>query len=277
MSAPGASSPSYELPGRGGFPRVDDYRTDIDFETEEMVGGVVYKVMGADLPHAECNGQLDYLLQGVAAPGYAVTTDLKTRHDVEDDFATDSALVKKGTDPQTGTRYLEEIAFEVVDKQSPSIVTRKASRMIRRGVRRVFAVFVKKGRVKEWSAATGKWVTLHPTARIDDPILAEPIQVSAVLDAAEADNAVARGLIKKQNPEILRILQQRADEGKAEGRAEGKIEAQRQAVLNVLEARGLEVSADVRDAVTSCYDSAVLDRWLRAAATLDDADDLLRM
>ena len=264
MSAPGASSPSYELPGRSGFPRVDDYRTDIDFETEEMVGGVVYKVMGADLPHAECNGQLDYLLQGVAAPGYAVTTDLKTRHDVEDDFATDSALVKKGTDPQTGTRYLEEIAFEVVDKQSPSIVTRKASRMIRRGVRRVFAVFVKKGRVKEWSAATGKWVTLHPTARIDDPILAEPIQVSAVLDAAEADDAVARGLVKKQNPEILRILRQE------------RLDVQRQAVLSVLEARGLEASAEVRDAVACCSDSSVLDRWLRAAANLDDADDLPR-
>jgi hypothetical protein len=107
-------------------------------------------------------------------------------------------------------------------------------------------------------------VTLHPTARIDDPILAEPIQVSAVLDAAEADDAVARGLVKKQNPEILRILRQE------------RLDVQRQAVLSVLEARGLEASAEVRDAVACCSDSSVLDRWLRAAANLDDADDLPR-
>jgi len=257
------------MPGQGGFPRVDDYRTDIDFETEEMIGGVVYQVMGADLPHARRNGHLDYLLQGVAAPGYGVATDLKTRHDVEDDFATDTALVKEGTDPESGSRYLEEIAFEVVGEQSPRIVTEKAPRMIRRGVRRVFAVFVKQGRVREWSTETGQWVTLHPTALIEDPILAEPIKVSAVLDAAEADNAVVRGLIKKRNPEILRILRQQHDEG--------RIQAQRQAVLSVLEARDLMVSATVRDAVLACSDSAVLDRWLRAAASIDEADDLPQM
>ena len=74
------------------FPRVDDYRSDIDFETEEMIGGVVYKVMGADLPHAKRNGHLDYLLRGVAAPGYIVASDLKTRVSHEDDvcFATRS-------------------------------------------------------------------------------------------------------------------------------------------------------------------------------------------
>lgn len=273
LSAPGAgsSSQSYELPGKGDFPRVDDYRTDIDFETEEMVGGVVYQVMSADLPHAQRNAHLDYLLAGVAVSGYTVANDLKTRHDVDDDFATDSALVKDGTDPETGTRYLEEIAFEVVDKQSPSIVTKKAPRMIRRGVRRVFAVFVKKGRVKEWSAEAGEWVTLHPTALIEDPILTEPIRVSALLDSAEADNAVARGLVKKQNPEILRALQEKRDEGMTEGR----LAAQRQAVLSVLEARNLEVSASLREAVQSCSDTDVLDGWLRAAAGVDDADDLL--
>ena len=189
MSAPAsdASSRDYDLPGRDDFPRVDEYRTDIDFETEEMIGGVVYEVMGADLPHARSNGHLDYLLQGIAAKGYGVATDLKTRHAVDDEFASDTALVKEGTDPESGTRHLEEIAFEVVNKQSPRIVTEKAPRMIRRGVRRVFAVFVQQGRVKEWSAKAGDWVTLHPTAVIEDPILVESIQVSALLDAAEAD------------------------------------------------------------------------------------------
>ncbi|MCP4664410.1 MAG: hypothetical protein GY856_54195 [bacterium] len=53
MTAPGAepSRRSYRLPGHDDeLLRVDDYRDDIDFETEEMIGGGVYKVMGSDFP-----------------------------------------------------------------------------------------------------------------------------------------------------------------------------------------------------------------------------------
>ena len=283
MMAPGAEPArrSYELPGRAAeLPRVDDYRDDIDFESEEMIGGVVYKVMGADYPHAQRNAHLDYLLRGLAAPGYTVASDLKTRVSGDDDFASDSALVREGTDPETETRYLEEIAFEVVDKQDPKIITEKVPRMIRRGVRRVFAVFVKTGRVKEWATETEEWVTLHPSALIEDPTLVEPVTVKALLDAAEADDAVVRGLAKKDNPELQRIRRQERIEGQiegqAEGKAEGRLEAQRQAVLNVLAARGLEVPESVRETVLSCDDSTVLDRWVRAAATADAADAVLR-
>jgi hypothetical protein len=55
-----------------------------------------------------------------------VASDLKTRVDWDDDFACDSALAWEGDDPETGTRHLEEIAFEVVDKQSAQVVTEKA-------------------------------------------------------------------------------------------------------------------------------------------------------
>ncbi len=277
MKAPGAgsSSRSYKLPGGDDLPRVDDYRTDIDFESQEMIGGVVYDVMSADFPHAQCNGHLDYLLRGVAAPGYSIASDLKTRVSHDDDFASDSALVKDGIDSDSGARHLEEIAFEVIDKQSPQVVTRKAPRMIRRGVRRVFAVFVKTGRVKEWSVEANDWVTLHTSAVIEDPVLVEPVTVTAVLDAAEADDTVVRALAKKDNPEILRIRQQERLEGQEEGKAEGRIEAQRQAVLSVLAARDLDVPETVRDAVLSCSDPAVLDRWVQAAATAAAAADVL--
>ncbi|MCP4657720.1 MAG: hypothetical protein GY856_20120, partial [bacterium] len=120
------------------------------------------------------------------------------------------------------------------------------------------------GRVKEWSAESEDWVTLHPSAVIKDPTLVDGVTVTALLDAAVADDAVVRGLEKKQNPEILRI------------RHEGRVEALRQAVLSVLAARGLEVSETVRDAVLSCGDSTVLERWVQAAATADDANHLLR-
>ncbi len=103
--APGAESAasSYKCPGPdAALLRVDEYRTDIDFENEEMVGGVVYQVFGADYPHAKRNGHLDYLLQGIAAPGYSTASDLKTRVAGEDDFASDSALVKDDIDPKPG-------------------------------------------------------------------------------------------------------------------------------------------------------------------------------
>ncbi len=315
MMAPGAGSAarSYRCPGPDEAPpRVDDYRTDIDFENEEMVGGVVYQVFGADYPHARRNGHLDYLLQGIAAPGYGTASDLKTRVDDDDDFASDSALVKDDADPETGTRHLEEIAFEVVSEQNRGIVTEKAPRMIQRGVRRVFAVFVKKKRVAEWSPGSSDWVTLHPSALIEDPILVEPLEVAAVLDAAKADDAVVRGLAKKNNPEILRIREKERTEGKAEGRIEGKaegriegkaegriegkaegqiegkaegriegkvegrIETLQQAILSIFAARRLDVSEAVHDAVLSCTDTAVLDRWHQATVTAAVAEDILR-
>lgn len=275
MMAPGAepAARSYGFPGqaegspRADWPRVDDYRSDIDFESQEMIGGVVYDVMGSDYPHARRNGHLDYLLQGLAAPGYGITSDLKTRVDDEDDFASDSALVKNGIDPATGTRHLEEFAFEVIHKQDASVVTGKVPRMIRRGVRRVFAVFVKTGRVKEWSPSQNDWVTLHPSSVIEDEVLAEPLEVAAVLDAAKADDAVVRALAKKNNPEILRI--------RSEGEARGRIETLREMVLDLLESRGLDVPETVRDAVTSCDDLVVLKHRARRAAAVDRAEDVL--
>ncbi len=117
-------------------------------------------------------------------------------------------------------------------------------------------------------AESEDWVTLHPSAVIEDPTLVEGVTVTALLDAAMADDAVIRGLEKKQNPEILRI--------RHEGKAEGRVEALRQAVLSVLAARGLEVSETVRDTVLSCGDSTVLERWVQAAATADDANHVLR-
>ncbi|WP_437502503.1 hypothetical protein [Sorangium sp. So ce1099] len=57
--------------------------------------------------------------------------------------------------------------------------------------------------------------------------------------------------------------------------AKGRIEAKAQAVLAFLEARGLEVPADVRERVLASTDLAELDRWIRRAAIVSDARELL--
>jgi hypothetical protein len=58
--------------------------------------------------------------------------------------------------------------------------------------------------------------------------------------------------------------------GKAEGKAEGEAEA----ILLVLEARGLDITADQRARITSCTDLTQLKTWVRRAATITIASEL---
>ncbi|MGK3999931.1 hypothetical protein [Sorangium sp. So ce1024] len=57
--------------------------------------------------------------------------------------------------------------------------------------------------------------------------------------------------------------------------AKGKIEAKAHDVLAVLDARGLEVPVEVRERVLASTDVDELDRWIRRAAVVSDARELL--
>ena len=63
--------------------------------------------------------------------------------------------------------------------------------------------------------------------------------------------------------------------GREEGFREGSIVAKAQDVLACLEARGLEVPVEVRDRVLASTDLDELDRWIRRAAIISDARELL--
>lgn len=63
-------------------------------------------------------------------------------------------------------------------------------------------------------------------------------------------------------------------EGEAKGRAAGRVEGEAQMILRVLAARGLEVSARVREQVLSCTDTAQLETWTDRAATANSAEDV---
>jgi predicted transposase YdaD len=65
--------------------------------------------------------------------------------------------------------------------------------------------------------------------------------------------------------------QQGRAEGKAEGKAEGEARGKAQAVLAVLEARGLRVSEAQRALIAGCADLEQLERWVRQAATAKTA------
>lgn len=135
-------------------------------------------------------------------------------------------------------------------------------RMHRRGVRRIFALFLKERQVCEWSAETRDWSALAADSQIADPCLAVPLSVAALLDAAVADNAVVEALIAKGNPAIRRHDAERDAERRAES------------VLSVLEARGVAVSERQRQEILSCRDLVRLGALLRRAAVASSAEEV---
>ncbi len=288
LHAPSAadSAPSFKLPAHRDArrprrrPRVDEHEIRPEVERREMIDGEMVQTFPAELKHAVQNGDLDYLLRAHLAPGYRVATDLVTRHDRKNDFAGDSAVVRDGLDPSTGSRYREELAFEVVSKQPKAEVTRKAPTMLKRGVDRVFAVFVKTDVVAEWVPderiqEKGRWVELAADAEISHRSLAEPMPVGAILDAASADDTVARALDAKGNPVIRGIRAREKAEGKIEGLAEGEAKGKAEAILTVLAGRGLHLEDAVRRRILSTTDLATLERWLLKAGTVSSPEEIV--
>ncbi len=267
LKALGSAGAALRLPGRSTFPDVDDHLVEPEVTRDEMIGGVRVVASPAHPPHADQHTDLDYVLRAHVASGYRASTDLLTRHDEDSDFASDTCVRKEGTDPDTGGRYLEEIAFEVVSEQNEGYVTEKARRMHRRGVRRIFTVWIKTQRVCEWSPERQSWRLLDRASRIEDSCLAAPLEVTALLDAAAADNAVVEALAAKDNQTIRRL----EAEAEAKGRAEGMAES----VLGVLEVRGIAASDLQRQEILGCHDCGQLSRWLRRAALAASADEIL--
>ena len=65
-----------------------------------------------------------------------------------------------------------------------------------------------------------------------------------------------------------------AKKHQAKGRAEGAAQGRAEALLAVLQARGLRVSDEVRARVLGCTDLAKLDAWVRQAVTVTSVDEL---
>ena len=64
-------------------------------------------------------------------------------------------------------------------------------------------------------------------------------------------------------------------EGERAGRAAGGAEGRAQALLAILAARRLELSAEVRSRMASCTDIGTLDRWIARAATAQSAAEVI--
>jgi hypothetical protein len=261
FSAPGhASASALRFPGvhQRSFPGVDDHIVRPETR-EEMVRGELILAQPAKPPHADCHTTLDHVTATHVAPGYIVSSDLLTRFGPRSNFATDVCVRKEGTDPETENRYLEELAFEIVNEQSLRHITIRAEDIAARGVRRLIVIFIKRGTVTEWSPAEHRFVPLPLDGVLEDPTLAHPIPIRAMLDAAVARQAVAAAVWAQDDPWIL----------------ERKQELRTESLLLVLEGRGLHPSDEQRAAIESCSDPERLQRWLRAAGRVGSVAELL--
>ena len=287
LLAPGASSGAFHAPGSSSpLPRVDDRFAPPETRVEYLNGLELFAAP-ADQSHATRHWDLTYVLGGYVSEKYSGAVDMLTRAGEASDFAPDASIFPKDPDPVTGGRGLEELAFEITDKQSISVPTAKARLLIARGVRRVFCVLVGKRRVMEWSRATDGWEPLSMSASIEDPCLVRPLPIAALLDGAISDDAVARALLAKGVPALQEALRAQAEKGKAEGLteglaeglaeglSEGQIRGKRDAIAMILRERKLDVPPSLAAKIEACRDGERLDEWLRRALTASSVSAMI--
>ncbi len=256
MSSTTAPDESPELP------EVDD-RLVVPGTRYEIEDERVVYVAPADEPHAESHASLAALFRAHRTTGYSVAADMLTRTSRIDDIAPDVSVYPSARDPRTGGRQLEELAFEIVSTESLAHAGSRAAKLVSRGVRRVFALDVTRRHALEWSTETGQWSILDPGGRIEDSVLAVPLPIQALIDAALADDAIVRAWRARRHSEFVAE--------RAEGRAEGLVEG----LLVVLAVRGLEPTEDERRRLLEEQDLGRLERWLAAARTCADIAGLL--
>ena len=210
---------------------------------EEMIDGRRIEAVPANPEHGDEHTLLDRVLGTHAAHDRTPSTDLLTHADEGSDFATDLSIRRSGIDPRTGSRYLEELAFEVVNEQSmPSMIAR-AHKLSACGVRRIFAVFVKKGEVCEWFPNQACFVPLDLDGTIEDRTLVCPVPVRALFDTAVADDSLVDALEAKGNPRLA----QRVATGHSTGFADGL----RRAVQTACRLLGIPLGPHERDHLDS--------------------------
>ncbi|MEM9459075.1 MAG: hypothetical protein AAGF11_33160 [Myxococcota bacterium] len=215
--APAASgSAAMQLPGKQDTPYIDERLVEPETR-QEIVRGRQIHAAPANAEHGDEHTEVTTVVRLHAAPGYTVSTDLLTRAGPRSDFATDTCVRRSGIDPDTGSRYLEELAFEVVNEQSDKYMLERAQELTACGVRRLIAVFVKRGEICEWSTKDDRWIALDLDGSLRDPTLVRPFPLRALFDAAVADDSLVDALAAKNNRRLAQRERQRKQQGLEQG------------------------------------------------------------
>ena len=200
-------------------PAIDEHVVVVEGRLELIDGEQVF-MAPAEEPHGRKHSELAYLLRAHVAADFLVAVDMLLRAAQDQDFAPDVSVYPSARD-EDGRRKLDELSFEVVGEQPMSIATRKAVVLSERGVRRLFAVDVEKSAVYEWDAALCVWSYLKRSSSIQDRCFVRPLPVSAILDAADADDAVFDALRAKGNAALMDFAKASFDKGLEKGLTQG--------------------------------------------------------
>jgi Uma2 family endonuclease len=297
-------SPS-SSPSRSSLPAADARLVAPESRYEIEDGRVKY-VAPADEPHGTRHSKISALLEAHARADFEVASDLLTRTSEFDDMAPDVSVFPAERD-EGGGRKLEQLAFEVASTESLSDAGRKANKLMGRGVRRVFVIDVTRQRAFEWSVEQQAFRSLERDSKIEDPALAAPLPIEALVHAAKADDAMAQALLVKQNPVLEAALATRLvegklagitegklagitegklagitegklagiTEGKLAGITEGKLAGMAESLLAVLAARGFSLEPGEAARVLSERDPATLLAWLTSAVTCASVRELI--
>ncbi len=102
-------------------------------------------------------------------------------------------------------------------------------------------------------------------------VLRNPVPVRALFDREAAHEVVLRNLLQRRGYASLREVHEKGrEEGLKEGREEGLIDA----VLALLQSRGLAVDPTVAARLRAGHDRETLQRWLLQAARVECAEQL---
>lgn len=261
------------------LPAVDEHLV-VGESGYEVDDGKLVRVPPSLEPHGNRHSKIAALLEAHVADEFDVAVDMLTRISETDDKAPDASVYPRARDPRTGGRQLEHLAFEVVSTETLGHAAVKAAKLATRGVRRLFAIDVERKRGFEWSHELGTWALLDPAGSIDDRVLAVALPIEALVQAAKADDAMARALLEKRNPVLVAAVEaSRAEgrtQGEVDGRAKGKAEALVHAILVVLTQRKIDVTSQERARITAEQDLDRLEGWLACAATCASAAELFR-
>ncbi len=286
MLAPGASqgARSVRFPGANEattneWPSVDEHLVEPEISRAEIIRGRRMEALPALAPHGDMHAHLSVVVGQFVAADFVASTDLQTRYGEKSDFATDVCVRRKGTDPATDARFLEEVCFEVVYTQSKSDITSRAEDVIARGVRRIFAIFVKgigSGEkavldetatvVREWSSGQRQWVDMAVDDVIEDVCFVRSLPVRAVIDAAAADDEIVRALRAKGN----RALAKMNDDAFRDGR----VQTLHMAIDHLLELHGLHLGAAQQARLDACTDTELLQAWFECVAGGETPEEL---
>jgi hypothetical protein len=253
------------------WPRVDEYLDEPDESHRwERIGDERMEASPATLDHGDPHFELDALVKAHLAKSYAGSTDLKTRVSKKHEYASDTCVRKAGIDPKTGSRYLEQLVFEVVNKRSAKETKARAKGFAARGVRRQIGIFVRDQTVREWLKRHDDWgEPLDPDGSLQDSCLAVPLPLAALFDPVLAQEAITRAAEAKDDPVILEIKDKSEKRGEKRGEKRSRVAA----LLTVLSTRGFALSEEVLVRIRAA-DSKTLERWLRRAVTASSLEEV---